>query len=356
MFDCAADVLGYHNDEVTLPQPERTAMKGRRDANRTRLEKGLKEEKKPLPEEFHSQGSYEMKSMTQHPDNDYDIDDGVYFAKEDLVGPRGGEMSALEVRQMVRDALDDGSFNTPPKLHTNCVRVQYEAGYQVDVPSYRRVTVKDHFGQEVTHYELAGSDWKRSDARDVTDWFDVENMRQSPDESNGRQLRRISRLIKKYSKSRASWAPLILGGFGITKLVTECYCKDADREDRALYYTMKSIRDRLTLRLAINHPVTPNETITSGDDDPKARLLKEKLSDAIEWLSPIFDTDCTRNNALKCWDKVFDTTYFSARGDKEEKSTAANSSTPAFLTSGMLKDIGSAASPSVSKVGGGRYA
>jgi hypothetical protein len=296
-----------------------------------------------------------MKTMTQHPDNDYDIDDGVYFAKEDLVGPRGGEMSALEARQMVRDALDDGSFNTPPKLHTNCVRVQYEAGYQVDVPVYRRVTTKDIFGQDITHYELAGSDWKRSDARDVTDWFDGENMRQSPDESNGRQLRRITREIKKYAKSRDSWASQILGGFGITKLVTECYVKDADREDQSLYYTMKAIRDRLALSLTINHPVTPNETITNGDD-AKARFLKEKLSDAIEWLKPLFEVDCTRKTALKCWDKVYDTTYFSGRGDKEEKSTASNSAVPAFLTSGMLKDFGASAAPSVNKAGGGRYA
>src|SRR5262249_36820625 len=60
---------------------------------------------------------------------DYDIDDGVYFDKGVLVGDRGAEMSALQARQMVRDALDDGSFKTPPEVRTNCVRVYYEAGF-----------------------------------------------------------------------------------------------------------------------------------------------------------------------------------------------------------------------------------
>jgi hypothetical protein len=63
-----------------------------------------------------SQGSYSMKTMMQHLAKDYDIDDGVYFSKKVLVGDRGAEMSALQARQMVRDALDDGSFKTQPEI------------------------------------------------------------------------------------------------------------------------------------------------------------------------------------------------------------------------------------------------
>src|ERR1700676_4972021 len=121
MFDCADAVLAYHDDRVTLPQTERTQMRDRRDANRERLKRGLKDAMKPAPREFWSQGSYSMKTMTQHPAKDYDIDDGVYFNKDALVGYRGAEMSALQVRQMVRDALDDGSFKTPPEVRKNCV-------------------------------------------------------------------------------------------------------------------------------------------------------------------------------------------------------------------------------------------
>ena len=93
MFDCADDVLAHHDEKVTLPQDERTAMHDRRNANRDRLKRGLKEANKPAPREFISQGSYAMKTMVQHPEYDYDIDDGVYFRKESLVGERGAEMS-----------------------------------------------------------------------------------------------------------------------------------------------------------------------------------------------------------------------------------------------------------------------
>jgi len=73
MFNCTDDVLGYHDDEVTLPQKDRNEMHDRRNANRDRLKRGLKRDEKPDPKEFKGQGSYAMKTMTQHPDKDYDI-------------------------------------------------------------------------------------------------------------------------------------------------------------------------------------------------------------------------------------------------------------------------------------------
>jgi len=354
MHDCAKDVLAHHDDEVTLPQSERTEMRDRRNSNRDRLRRGLAKNSKPAPLEFKSQGSYAMKTMVQHPELDYDIDDGVYFAKEDLVGPRGAEMTALQARQMVRDAIDDGSFKTAPEVHKNCVRVYYAVGYHVDVPVYRRVTTKDVFGRETVHYELASSDWKRSDAWDVTTWFEGENNRQSPDTGNGRQLRRITRQVKAFARSRGSWKKLILSGFGITKLVAEYYVANAEREDKALYDTMKAIRDRLNWNLLVDHPCTPNETITSGRDDPKAKFLREKLTEAISNLAPLFESDCTREKALKCWDKVFNTTFFS---DRAESARKASVSAPAILTSGLLRSSdASVAQQAVRKEGGGRYA
>jgi hypothetical protein len=234
--------------------------------------------------------------------------------------------------------------------------VSYDAGYHVDLPVYRRVTSKDVFGTETVHYELASSDWKRSDARDVTKWFEAENTRQSPDTDNGRQLRRMTRELKKFARSRASWKGQILGGFGITKLVTECFRANASREDQALHDTMKAIHDRLALDLTIKHPMTPGETITHGSDDSRARILREKLSDALESLKPLHETSCTREKALKCWDTVFATSYFSDRVERSAAKAAAG--TPAILTSGLLKNVGASAEAqqAVRKEGGGRYA
>jgi hypothetical protein len=339
MFDCAKEVLSYHDDEVTLPQSERTNMRNRRNANRDRVKRGLEKNNDPKPQEFSPQGSYAMKTMVQHPEKDYDIDDGIYFSKEDLTGRNGADKSALAARQMVRDAVDDGSFKTNPEVRANCVRVHYDAGYHVDIPVYRSVVTKDILGNDKVHYELASTDWKRSDARNVTKWFEEENARQSPSESNGRQLRRICREIKKFSQSRSSWKGSIASGFMITKLVTECYRANANREDEALYYTMLAIRDRLERNLVVQHPVTPNETITKGDNDPKARFLKEKLSDAISWLAVLFKSDCSREQALKAWDKVFNTYYFISKLEqKDEKKSASIQASTGGTAASILHD------------------
>jgi hypothetical protein len=183
------------------------------------------------------------------------------------------------------------------------------------MPLYRQIVYKDAWGAIQSYYQLASTDWKRSDARDVTAWFEEENKTQSPDEENGRQLRRIVRQIKKFARSRESWKGQILSGFGITKLVTECYCGDANREDIALYDTIKAIRDRLNWSLVIDHPVTPNETITKDTNDARARFLRDRLNEAITVLEPLFELDCTRAKASKCWDKVTATTFFSDRGE-----------------------------------------
>nr|CCD32131.1 Conserved hypothetical protein [Methylocystis sp. SC2] len=348
MFNCAKDVRAYHDQDVTLPKTEQDAMHDRRNSNRTRLRNGLSAAGKPAPLEFVKQGSYAMKTMVRDPDNDYDIDDGVYFRKGDLVGERGAEMTSLQARQMVRDAVDDGKFKRAPEVRPNCVRVFYEKGYHIDLPVYRRVTTSTVFGEEY-HYELAASSgWKRSDARDVSDWYEDGRAKSS----DGVQFRRINRDLKKYARSRYSWRSGILSGFGITVLNTECF-RVNEREDRALYDTMVAIRDRLNWDLQIAHPVTPGDYITSGPDDAKARCFREKLTEAIDMLQPLFEADCTREKALKCWDKVFATTFFGERLEEEQRASVA---APAIIGSAALLSATAAASSAVSSAGGGRHA
>jgi hypothetical protein len=151
MYDTSAQVLRYHDEKVNLPSAERTNMRKRREANRDRLRKGLADAGKPAPIGQHTQGSYAMHTMVQDAATDYDIDDGVYFRRDTLVGQNGGEMSALAVRQMVCAALHDEWFNTPPEVLKNCVRVYYNESFHDDVPSYRRLETKDPWTGQTTY-------------------------------------------------------------------------------------------------------------------------------------------------------------------------------------------------------------
>ena len=356
MYSSHSDVVAFHNSEVTLRQPERDEMRKRRDTNRQRQRDGLQRDGEPAPSGFQSQGSYAHRTMVQQPDKDYDIDDGTYFRKDDLKGPRGGDKTPRDAKEMVRKALHDERFNKPPKVRTNCVRVYYSAGYHVDVPVYREVTPKNLYGEQQTRYEIASTDWKDSDPLEVTRWFDRENQSQSPDTTNGRQLRRQTRMIKAFARSRESWRPRIATGFMITTLIVkECYHADAEREDKALYYTMVAMRNRLNGNLEIAHPTVGGEWLTKPGDG-RSKFLREKLDWAIRELSVLFQAECTRAQALKAWDKVFHTTYFSERlrdEETEKQGTASAGAAASILIKGAEK---AAAQRPVDKRGGGRYA
>ena len=316
-------------------------MRARRDSNRDRLNKGLGDAQKPKPKEFHSQGSYAMRTMVQHPAKDYDVDDGAYFKDGDLVDSNGGKLTGLQVRQMVCDALQDGKFTKSPEVRGNCVRVYYNEGYHFDIPSYREIETKNSWDGKLSYsYELASDDWKPSDAREVTEWFKAKNQELSPDpDSNGGQFRRIVRLLKKFARSREDWTEKIATGLMITKLAQEKYAAFEDHDDQALREAMRGIRDCLTLNKVIEHPVLKDEELAKTDD-ARPGFLHDKLDENLKHLDVLDKNDCSHSDAMKAWDAVFDTDWFSKQPDPGSKSQSGSG----------------APSKAVEKKGGGRYA
>jgi predicted PolB exonuclease-like 3'-5' exonuclease len=308
VFDSSKDVLAYHDEKVTLSQNDRSEMRKRRDANRDRLKTRLKDAGKPVPQEFIKQGSYAMLTMVQDPNNDYDIDDGVYFTQESLKKDDGSDMSPTEVKQMVCDMLQDDRFDKRPKVMKSCVRIFYEAGYHVDMPVYR---IRTSDGK----YELASDDgWTVSRAADTEDWFNTTNKNKSPDlGTNGGQFRRNVRLLKKFARSRREWQDDITSGFTITKLAEECFTANIAREDMALRDCMQRIHNRLLNDLQVKHPVTPGAMLTSGPNDTGTKLFRDKLKEALDSLQILDKASCTAEQAAKAWDKVFNTDFFSVR-------------------------------------------
>ena len=261
---------------------------------------------------------------------------------------------------MVRDAVDDGGFKTPPEVHKNCVRVYYEAGYHVDLPVYRRVTTKDAFGNETYHHELASSDWKRSDARDVTDWFEKENDAQSPDKDNGRQLRRRTRgRSRSIARSRESWNGQILSGFGITKLVTECFRGNADREDTALLRHDEGDPRPAELEPRRRAPGDAGRDHHQGQRrSRRARFLRERLDRGGGQSRRRSSRRTARARRRSSAGTKYSIPRFSASASTTRLRRPPKSavSAPAVISSGLLANAAQAAQSAVRKEGGGRYA
>jgi len=301
----------------------------------------------PVPQKFIKQGSYAMRTMVQDPDNDYDIDDGVYFRQEDLKDDDGNDMSPQAVRKMVCDVLKDGRFVKQPQVKSSCVRIFYNEGYHVDMPIYR---IRDVDGE----YELAAGDkWVVSRAADVEDWFNDVNTTHSPDDTNGRQFRRIVRFIKKLARSRKSWKGQTANGFTITKLGEECYVPNGSREDIALRETMQAIHDRLQKSLEVDHPVTPGAKLTKGPNDECTEFLRDTLAESLAALEVLDKPDCSRADALAAWDTVYATTFFSQRNQVTKQEASASVGNMGILANLITTHENPRA---VDKRGGGRFA
>lgn len=313
-IDCHSEMTGFHRNNVTLSNKQQGEMRTRRDAGRTRLENGLNEAKKPQPKEVQSQGSYQMRTMVQDDDNDYDIDDGAYFASNDLKDDAGIALTPFAARQRVCEAVVwDGRLKHEATVKRNCVRQVYAAGYHIDIPVYRIVTTKDENDEPVEHYELAsGDEWTRSDARAVTRWFNGLVGELNAGESDGSQMRRITKLTKKFAR-RAGWKSKTTSGICITKLVVDHFQYSADRDDKALRETWKAIDKKLQKSTEIDHPVLDTKLASVGDN--AVTFFRDCLSRALKTLEVLDKSDCTRKQAREAWADVFDTDYFTEQPD-----------------------------------------
>ncbi len=321
-IDYNKEMRGYHADNVTLSNDDQSEMRDRRDNGRTRLRTGLNTAEKPPPKEFISQGSYAMRTMVQDADSDYDIDDGVYFEKDDLKKADGDYLGALATRQRVRNALKDDRLKYDAVVKTNCVRQNYPEGYHIDIPVYRIIRWEDDSGNKIINYELAsGDEWVESDARKVTRWYNgAVGSELKKGEADTSQLRRVTKLSKKMARSRATWKNKTTSGICITKLVVDNFVSVQGHDDIALIKTWNAINAQLTISLRIEHPVYLDQNL-ADEGDEGVLFFRDCLSDSLETLEVYDENDCSSVDVAKAWDSVFNTVYFSNQGAEDKTAT-----------------------------------
>lgn len=333
-FDCNSEIKNYHAQEVTLPKADQDTMRARRNAGRTRLIKGLERDGHPSPYDQESQGSYAMRTMTQDPQSDYDIDDGAYFDKEDLKSASGEYLTPGEARQRVRDALkQDDRLKHDAIAKPNCVRQPYPEGYHIDIPVYRRIKSTDSSGAEVANFErAAGDQWIKSDARATTRWFNTLVGELKTGEADSSQLRRVVKLTKKSARRQMAWKPKTTSGICLTKLVVDHFVAKEGRDDESLHETWKAIRKRLDVSLQIVHPIESENLAEAGD--PEVEFYRNTLIEALKDLEILAAENCTRADARRAWDKAFNTTFFSDLPTDDDGTSVKKSSAPFIVTSG----------------------
>lgn len=335
MFDYNEQVQAYEDDCVNLPQAVKDKLRDQRDANRNRLKRNRPDGIRLNDDHFIPQGSMAINTTVQEKDNAYDIDDGVWFHADDLKKKDGADYTAKETQEMVRDALEDSSFNKQPEIHHNCVRVFYEAGHHVDVPAFRKYNA----GEDDEYQELASvNGFAASHPTEINCWFEerVQTLNKQRDAA-GSQLRVMIRLKKRFARSRGKeWD--MPNGLKLTMLVEECFPTYYQRDDEAFYWLLSNLKTRLASSLEVENRAQtkwPKDKLTKTVNDANMVELRKRVGEAFDKLAVLHRSDCTKPQAREAWDWVFQSDGFFEAYDKDAVKAKALFANAALVRAGV---------------------
>ena len=328
MFDYSEQIESFRDKKVRLSAELLDKLFAHRKANRDRMIARLPDQIEGLTigeSSFRPQGSSAMQTIikTRFAEEEYDIDDGLVLWRHQLVKEDGSDLTADEVKQLVREALKYPLFAKQPRICSNCVRVFYadtdEEKHHVDFPVYRGWEKEN--GD--SHRELAGeSGWTPSDPTQVNVWFeDLIKSRNATTDGWGTQLRQLVQLIKRFCRSRPTKEWDMPNGMKLTMLVAECQPSCDARIDRAFRTLLEKLKARLTFDKVIRnlaHPGLP--AITKTDSDGNVVEFLEHIGEAISQLLPLDRTENdNEESARKAWDWIFKSDGFFKEFDDEKR-------------------------------------
>lgn len=243
---------------VKLTEAKKADIRRRRDAVRDKIRAFFKDKLKYKQPKFQSQGSFTVNTaLNPINGNEVDIDDGIYLQH---VSQNENEWpSPKEAHKLIVDALEDHTKDGC-ESKTSCVRLIYAHDFHIDFPIY---IMKNG------HARLANTKtntWIESDSKDFKDWF-----------YDNRKNEQANRIIR-YLKAWRDFTKTDFTSIELTILVVNNFYGD-DRDDIALYHTLKECVKSLNTNRVIKKPVSPCEDLWENYSKSKKDTLIQKLSD-----------------------------------------------------------------------------
>ncbi|MCA6381211.1 MAG: nucleotidyltransferase [Cytophagales bacterium] len=242
---------------VSVPEFKMPRLISSRKAIERRITTFFRTKKNVSIPKFYIQGSYKMETMVLERDGTYDVDLGVYFLKKPSVEPSTLQLWVLE-------SINDHTY-TGARHKEKCVRVRYQAEFDIDLPVYYK-TESDPHPFLATKYK-----WVESDPKELCDWFDDRK------DENG-QLVRLVKYFKTWAKNRPHKMP---SGIAFTVWVAKNY-KTNVRDDVAFYETAMAIDDSFAWSVSCENPATPGDDLVEKLNSSQKEAFKNELGNLIE--------------------------------------------------------------------------
>lgn len=309
MANCHPFFLTF-NKTIALSSNRKQYLRKSRDAVRTKIRNYFQEKQNEFSPKFHGQGSFMMNTIIEPLDREFDIDDGIYFQVE-----KEPSQSIGTFHRWISEAVD-GHTNQKPIDKQTCVRLVYAQKYHLDLPIYYLIEGQTPY---LAHKRKG---WIKSDPREFIQWFNGKV------DKNG-QLKRIVRYLKAWSDYRKGELP---SGLIFSILAANNITFD-ERDDRALYQTLISIKRNLELSFYCYRPTTPaHENLLENYSQTDKDYFLERLSSFIKSAKEALDEKTTVEDACKAWQRhfgkdrfVFDSSQKSIGSSLSEYSIGSNS-------------------------------
>lgn len=246
----------HFNDIVKLTDDKRKILLSVRNKLRERIQinfnKINSQDRRHLEIYFQTQGSFIMDTIIRPLNDDYDLDDGVYFQGKESIEQRPEPQT---FHTWIVNAVDqDNVFEDVQDRHA-CVRVQYKKDFHIDIPIY--------YADNIDSPDLAEikEGWILSNPIEFIAWF--EGKAQSGFKKaflyerlefaepykkwltdirkQDAQLRRLVRYMKAWADLKRKEMPC---GIIMTILVAENFAIDT-RDDIAFKVTLEKIKQYL---------------------------------------------------------------------------------------------------------------
>lgn len=318
------DLFQHYNRAIKLSEEDRQKLKLSRNSLRERIKKGYEklsdEDRKTHILKFQSQGSFIMDTIIKPLDDDFDLDDGVYFIGNIAQRNRAGREQVFH--NLIINAIDKEISREEILDKPTCVRVKYlkkngdDLGFHIDLPIYYKE------GYNTPELADTKKNWTISDPIAFIEWFELKaksNFKKSyllEYESNREkykewlsdirkkdvQLRRLVRYMKAWADLKKKEMPC---GIIMTILVAENFAVN-ERDDIAFRDTLIGIRNYLSRNgFQCPRPTSPTgEDLFAPTSEAGKEYFRKALNALIESANKAIDAE-SEKDACKEWEKHF---------------------------------------------------
>ncbi len=335
MANCHNSFQNY-NQTIKLSDDKRTMLIAVRNSLRQRMNNTFllipESERDTHSIEFQTQGSFVMDTIIRPINDDYDLDDGVYFQGNISVERRAKPQifHDLIIKTIDKNHIIEEIIDKP-----TCVRVKYknsvdgkDLGFHIDLPIY----YADNFHNPDLADTLKG--WTLSNPVEFIAWFEektksgfekaflMESLKYAePFEKWLSDIRKKDCQIRKIVRYMKSWADLkkeeMPSGIIMTILVANNYSEN-ERDDIALRDTLVNIEKYLNANnFKCPRPTTPiGEDLFATYSDNQKKYFQKALSEFINAAKQAIEMEL-QNDACKKWQQFLGERFTCIKENKD---------------------------------------